>query len=337
MRRRRRILTVVLVIALTVAALAVAGLLAPAALAHVMDVPVFKQADPEWAGLRLGGSTYTMRRSGCAVTASAMVAAYFGSTKDPGELARALNASRGLTSEGDLYWQSVPSAARGSIKYVGRYSGASLSRINKELDSGYPVIVKVNRKGNTHFVVLTGRSGSTYYINDPAEGDRTTLNKRYGDPRKAILAFRIYRGTPAPATAAKAPARYQQADAGVKYRGTWTVSSNGSASGGSFRYADSARASVTITFKGTYLGWITKKSPLYGRARVTVDGGKPVIVDLYSARTLWRQKVWETGRLKAGTHTVKIEWTGRKNASAKDANIGVDGFDVIGKLVAPPR
>jgi hypothetical protein len=310
---------------------------APAALAQRMDVPAWKQADPRWAGLHLGGSSYTMSGSGCAVTACAMVAGYFGSDKSPGALCRALNANGGLNSAGDLYWQKVPAASGADITYVARYDHCSLARINQELDAGYPVIAKVHRKGNTHFVVLTGRSGSTYYINDPAGGVRTTLNEQYGSPGAVIHGFRVYRGTHPSQAAPSSLTRYQQASIGLDYRGPWVVSSSDSASGNSFRFADSAGASLTVTFKGTYLAWISKKSPVYGRARVTVDGGKPVIVDLYSPRTLWQEKVWETGRLTAGTHTVKIQWTGKKNSAAKDTNIGVDALDVRGKLIAPLR
>ena len=39
-----------------------------------------------WSSVHLDGSPYTMNDSGCAVTCCAMVAAYFGSEKDPGEL-----------------------------------------------------------------------------------------------------------------------------------------------------------------------------------------------------------------------------------------------------------
>jgi hypothetical protein len=329
MRRRSVILTAALAMIFLVMAI-----LAPATLAQRMDVPVWKQADPRWAGMHLGGSSYTMSRSGCAVTAAAMVAAYFGSDKSPGELCRALTANKGLTAAGDLYWQRIPAAAGGSIRYVARFNYCSLSRINQELDAGYPVIAKVHRKGNTHFVVITGRSGSTYYINDPAGGLQTTLNEQYGNPRAVIHGFRVYRGTQPSSAAASSSTRYQQADASLVYRGVWTVSSGASASGGSFRFADSAEASLTITLKGTYLAWIAKKSPLYGRAKVTVDGGKPVTVDLYSARTLWQKKVWDTGRLAAGTHTVRIQWTGKKNPAADDTNIGVDAFEVRGRLVA---
>ncbi len=322
----------VFVLALLAAFLAVA-VLAPAALAYRMDVPVWKQSDSRWASLHLGGGSYTMSSSGCAVTSCAMVAAYFGSKKDPGGLCRALNANGGLTSSGAIYWQKVPTAAGGTIRYIGRYSGCSLTRINQELDSGYPVIVEVRRKGNVHFVVVTGRTGSTYYINDPGYGDRTTLNARYGAPSSAIHSYRIYHGTHKAAAAPSPYTRYEQGDSRLAYTGAWTVSSSSSASGGSFRYANAAGALVTVAFNGTYLAWITKKSAVYGTASVTLDGAGPVTVDLYNATTVWQQKVWETGVLPAGTHTVTISWTGDKNAGATETNVGMDAFDLLGSLV----
>ena len=94
----------------------------------------------------------------------------------------------------------------------------------------------------------------------------------------------------------------------------------------------SAAQSVTATFNGTYLAWLAKKSPFYGKTKVTVDGGDPVTVDLYSATTLYEQKAWSTGPLASGKHTVKIQWTGIKNTSATATNIDLDGVDVIGSL-----
>ena len=136
-------------------------------------------------------------------------------------------------------------------------------------------------------------------------------------------------------TLSQAPAvqavRYEQNDTHFAYVGMWTASSSSSASGGSFRFADSAGSAVTVTFTGSYLAWIAKKSPVYGKAKVTVDGGTPMIVDLYSPSTLWKQKVWEK-TLGPGAHTLRIEWTGTKSTSATETNIGVDAFDLIGVL-----
>jgi cell wall-associated NlpC family hydrolase len=143
-------------------------------------------------------------------------------------------------------------------------------------------------------------------------------------------------GTPGTAAPPPDPAptatRYEQPDGHFVYTGTWTATSSASASNGSFRFADTLGSSVTVTFDGTYLAWIAKRSPVYGIAKVTLDGKAPVLVDLYSADTLWKKLAWETGTLSAGTHTVKIEWTNTKNVAATDFNISVDAFDVIGTL-----
>ena len=99
----------------------------------------------------------------------------------------------------------------------------------------------------------------------------------------------------------------QQSNSLLTYRGAWKTSSTSSASGGSFRYADSSGASVTMQFSGVYVAWIARKSAASGEAKLTLDGGDPVVVDLYSASTLYRQKVWNSGVLDDGTHVLKIE------------------------------
>jgi len=170
--------------------------------------------------------------------------------------------------------------------------------------------------------------GGGLMINAPRSGDLVTIEdafrSSYNCARRLISPY----------------FRYEENDANLAYSGTWSSGSSSSYSGGSFRYTKSAGASVTVTFSGTSLCWITKKSPVYGKAKVTLDGQAPVTIDLYSASTLYQQKVWETGKLASGTHTVKIEWTGLKNSAASNTYINLDAFDVLGTLaqasVAPP-
>ena len=131
--------------------------------------------------------------------------------------------------------------------------------------------------------------------------------------------------------------RYEQGEARLAYTGVWTASSAASASGGSFRFANSSGSSVTIPFSGTSLSWLAKKSPVYGIAKVTVDGGASSTVDLYDAGTLYQRNVWDTGKLANGLHTVKIQWTGDKSQAATGTNISADAFDVLGTLVAATR
>ncbi len=136
--------------------------------------------------------------------------------------------------------------------------------------------------------------------------------------------------------------RYEQADSRLAYTGAWSKSTTSSASGGDFAYSDTAGSSVTVSFNGTYLGLVTKKSSVYGIAKITLDGGTPKTVDLYSATTVYQQKVWNTGTLADGDHTVTIEWSGTKNGASTATNIGIDALDLKGSLkqatstVTPP-
>ena len=126
--------------------------------------------------------------------------------------------------------------------------------------------------------------------------------------------------------------RYQQSNARLVYAGSWKTTATSSAAGGSFAYANTSGSSVTIHFSGIDLAWYAKQGPTYGKAKVTVDGGSPVTVDLYSAGVLWKQRVWSTGILASGTHTVKIQWAGSKRTAATGTNINIDQVDVTGTL-----
>lgn len=95
---------------------------------------------------------------------------------------------------------------------------------------------------------------------------------------------------------------------------------------------------MTVTFEGTHLAWIARKGPVYGLAWITMDGRELGPIDLYteSTSTGWQEKVWGTGTLEPGLHTVTIAWTGNKNTPATDTNISVDAFEVVGVLTQAP-
>ena len=135
---------------------------------------------------------------------------------------------------------------------------------------------------------------------------------------------------------APVPTRFQQTDTHLGYQGTWTSSSSTSYSGSSYKYTSATGASVTIAFTGTSFDWIAKRGTTCGIARVTLDNNASVTVDLYNATTLYRQKAWGTGTLSGGAHTVKIEFTGTKNAKATSTAINLDAVDVIGVLTQAP-
>ena len=127
--------------------------------------------------------------------------------------------------------------------------------------------------------------------------------------------------------------RYEQDVSQLSYAGHWGTYRSGSTSGGNFAYADSKGSAVSITFRGTALALIANTGPVYGKARLSLDGGTPFLVDFYSADSLYRQAVYSTGALAEGTHNLSIQWTGVASAYSKDQYICIDALEVMGSLV----
>jgi trimeric autotransporter adhesin len=124
----------------------------------------------------------------------------------------------------------------------------------------------------------------------------------------------------------------EQTDSHLIYTGAWTTLTGSVYSGGSTAYVNAVGGSVTVHFPASYLVWLAKTASVYGIAKVTVDDKAPVMVDLYSSATLYKQPVWNTGSLTEGAHAIKIEWTGTKNSKSTKTNIGIDAIQVLGAV-----
>lgn len=164
----------------------------------VLAVPRFAQGDPRWAEDQLGPTPSSMAGAGCAVCSAAMVLAFYGQDIDPGRLNTFLSENGGYTSEGWLYWEKAadyhPGAARHAYEDLPSYYliDSNLERLN-------PVIVRIRLpNGVTHFVVIIGKEGFDYLIQDPAAaGANGVYPLRILAPQ--IEALRFYeRLTPVP-------------------------------------------------------------------------------------------------------------------------------------------
>lgn len=165
----------------------------------VLAVPRFAQSDPRWADDPLGPTQSSMAEAGCAVCSAAMVLAFYGQDIDPGRLNAFLSDKGGYTPEGWLYWEKAadyhPGAARHAYEDLPSYY-----LIDSNLERGNPVIVRIRfPNGVTHFVVIMGKDGFDYLIQDPAAaGANGVYPLRILVPQ--IDALRFYeRLTPAPA------------------------------------------------------------------------------------------------------------------------------------------
>lgn len=143
-----------------------------AAMSHV---PYFSQCDSRWGSDQLGGDGPTICSQGCALTSAAMVMAYYGVDTDPQKLNDAIG-REGYDASYYIYWSAVRNACHDETNQI-EYSPGTVTPFNEtvldnHLDAGHPVIVDVRG----HFVVVTGRSDGTYYINDPGYSTRSTLD-----------------------------------------------------------------------------------------------------------------------------------------------------------------
>ena len=62
---------------------------------------------------------------------------------------------------------------------------------------------------------------------------------------------------------------------------------------------------VQCDFTATNVSIIGNKGPAFGKMNVSIDGGAPVLVDLYWPVYLWRQEIFRASGLSQGAHTVR--------------------------------
>ena len=116
----------------------------------------------------------------------------------------------------------------------------------------------------------------------------------------------------------------QESDRHIKYD-AWSGAASAHALGGTYRSSTAKTSTVTLTFSGTEIDWITSKGPAYGKAAVTIDGTSAGTVDLYRASMLWQASIVFDG-LAPGNHTVVIKVLGVKAAASTGTKVVVDGF-----------
>ena len=117
-------------------------------------------------------------------------------------------------------------------------------------------------------------------------------------------------------------ARIQQTSTSVKFSGTWSNGSSSTYSGGTAKYTKSSGASVSYTFTGSSIGWVSSKSSARGSADVYIDGVLKATVSLYNSTYQAQRIVYAFNWASNGTHTIKIV---NKGTSGRP-RIDVDAF-----------
>lgn len=175
------------------------------------NVPVFKQTDPRWATHPYNPQGVTGRflgvprgGSGCGPTSAAMVLKFYGKDVDPVIVADWSVAHGHRANEGTAY-SLFPAIAKA---YGLKEEDIGWDAAAKVLQQGKPLIVSMNSTkvpnsmpsankniynaftSDGHFIVLTGISGNTVYINDP--GPRGILSASVANIKAAFEAGYYY-------------------------------------------------------------------------------------------------------------------------------------------------
>jgi hypothetical protein len=117
-------------------------------------------------------------------------------------------------------------------------------------------------------------------------------------------------------------ARTQDTSTALRYSGTWRSSSSSSATGGSTKYATAKGASVSYTFTGSSIAWVSPRSTIRGSADVYIDGVFKATVSTYASSFQSRRIVFAYSWSTNGTHTIRIV----NRATSGHPRIDVDAF-----------
>src|SRR5262245_54989337 len=124
-----------------------------------------------------------------------MVFKFYGIDVDPQQLNWFLTSADGYTEQGWLYWDRAAWFAPDRVRHV--YEDlASYQLIDSNLSRGNPVIVRVRLpSGITDFVVITGKDGFDYLVQDPGGGSAKGLYPLLPQHHRAHL-VEVHRGAP---------------------------------------------------------------------------------------------------------------------------------------------
>lgn len=117
----------------------------------------------------------------------------------------------------------------------------------------------------------------------------------------------------------------QQTYTAIRWKGTWRLGTSTGYSAGTDRFATAAGASVTYSFTGRAIGWVTTLGPDRGAAKVYLDGRLVATIDTNSASLVFRRVAFARTWGSSGYHTLRIVVVG----TAGRARVDVDAFEVL--------
>ncbi|TWD90239.1 subtilisin family serine protease [Neobacillus bataviensis] len=124
------------------------------------------------------------------------------------------------------------------------------------------------------------------------------------------------------------PGTYEENHPEINYNGSWSTLTSSGYSNGSIKQINS-KGFLEFNFVGTDIEWIGTKNSVQGIANVYIDDELVNTPSLYSASVQTQQIIFSR-TLPLGLHTIKIEWTGKRDSQGRktSTNINLDALRV---------
>lgn len=156
----------------------------------------WKQGDPRWSSVKIGGTTKTVEEVGCLLT-SVSIQIMRSGTKvivpnfDPGKAAK----NFGFTEAADFEWYTTTNVAP-NFKYAGDKDVSSMSAseqiktVSDLINQGYYLVGAVKKYG--HWIAITGVTNDTILMSDPGSFNAgTDLFKAYPSSNSGLKLIEI--------------------------------------------------------------------------------------------------------------------------------------------------
>lgn len=165
----------------------------------LLNITPLAQRDTRWKDYKLGTSNETIGNQGCLITCATMMCRYFGIDIDPAVMNVWLKANGGYQNTNWFVWDSLNKLDK-RIAHNKRFEYAALDKIDEQLQAGKPVIINVDWNPATtvidqHWVLVVGKVGGSYIINDPWYGTQFKFEDKYGAPSKGVRIVETYNFT----------------------------------------------------------------------------------------------------------------------------------------------
>ena len=112
---------------------------------------------------------------------------------------------------------------------------------------------------------------------------------------------------------------------GELHRGVEHLDSSTVYVGGKAKWGQAANASASLTFTGNRIGWLSRTGPIYGTARVYINGSLASTVNLFSATYTDKRIVFQRSFTTSTARTIRVVVSG----TAGHPRVTLDQFFVL--------